>query len=62
VRRAVKLGVKIAINSDAHNAGQLDFIHYGVATAQRGWATAADIINTRPVAELLASLKGGTGA
>ena len=62
VRRALQLGVKIAINSDAHDADQLDFLHYGVATAQRGWATAADIANTWPLAELLASLKGSAGA
>jgi hypothetical protein len=24
-----------------------------VATARRGWATAADVLNTRPLAELL---------
>jgi DNA polymerase (family 10) len=62
VRRALKLGVKIAINSDAHSADQLDFLHYGVATAQRGWATAADIVNTWSLSQLLASLKGSGDA
>ncbi len=57
VRRAVDLGVKLAINSDAHEAGQMDLLHYGVATAQRGWATAADIVNTWPLAALLAGRK-----
>jgi DNA polymerase (family 10) len=61
VRRAIELGAKIAINSDAHDAGQLDFLHYGVATAQRGWATAADIVNTWPLSQLFASLKGNAG-
>jgi hypothetical protein len=29
-----------------------------VATARRGWATAADVVNTRPLAELLAPRRG----
>ncbi len=62
VRRALSLGVKIAINSDAHAAEQLDFLHYGVATAQRGWATAPDVANTWPLADLLASLKKESNA
>ena len=33
----------------------------GVATAQRGWATAADVVNTWPLLDLLASLKGNAG-
>ena len=57
VRRALQLGVKIAVNSDAHRAEQLDLLHYGVATAQRGWATAADVVNTWPLSDLLAAIK-----
>ena len=29
-----------------------------VATAQRGWATAADVVNTWPLSDLLATIKG----
>jgi DNA polymerase (family 10) len=57
VRRALQLGIKIAINSDAHSADQLDLMHYGVATAQRGWAEKADIVNTWPLEDLLAFIK-----
>lgn len=57
VRRALEMGVKIAVNSDAHDAGQLDLLHYGVATAQRGWATAGDVANTWPLADLLTYVK-----
>ena len=53
VRRAIELGVKIAINSDAHHPDQLALLPYGVATAQRGWATAEDVVNTWPVERLL---------
>jgi DNA polymerase (family 10) len=53
VRRAVELGVPIAINTDAHRPGEFDNRRYGVATAQRGWATAADVVNTWPLDKFL---------
>jgi DNA polymerase (family 10) len=46
VRRALELGVSIAINSDAHHPGGLDSLPYGLATARRGWATAPAVLNT----------------
>jgi DNA polymerase (family 10) len=55
-RRAVELGAKLAINCDAHHVDQLDLLHYGIATAQRGWVTAVDVVNTWPVEKLLAYL------
>lgn len=54
VRRALELGVKLAINCDAHHVDHFALLHYGVATARRGWATAVDVVNTWPVAKLLA--------
>ncbi|MBI4519074.1 MAG: DNA polymerase/3'-5' exonuclease PolX [Deltaproteobacteria bacterium] len=59
VRKAVAAGVKLAIDSDAHSAAHLHFIDYGIATARRGWAEPADVINTLPVAKFLAALKDG---
>lgn len=53
VRQALAAGVKIAINTDAHRAEEFGNRHYGVATAQRGWATAASIVNTWPAEDLL---------
>ncbi len=52
-RMAIEKGVKIAIDTDAHSPGEFDLLPYGVATAQRGWATAADVVNTWPIADLL---------
>jgi DNA polymerase (family X) len=46
IRQAVKSGVKMVINTDAHAVKQLDLISYGVAMARRGWVTKNDIINT----------------
>jgi DNA polymerase (family 10) len=54
VRRAIELGVKLVINCDAHHTDDFNNLHYGVATAGRGWATAEEVLNTRPVAEFLA--------
>jgi DNA polymerase (family 10) len=61
VRRAIELGVKIAINCDAHHPDQFDLLHYGVATAQRGWAEAHHIVNTWTTTEFLAFISGKGG-
>jgi DNA polymerase (family 10) len=45
VKRAVSMGIKIAIDSDAHGIGDLPNIEYGVLTARRGWAEANDVVN-----------------
>ncbi|MEW6188767.1 MAG: DNA polymerase/3'-5' exonuclease PolX [Actinomycetota bacterium] len=50
-------GIKFAINTDAHSAGQLAYIEYGVATAQRGWLEPEDVINTYPLDKLREILK-----
>lgn len=57
VRKAVAAGVKLVIDTDAHSLPHLDYMDYGIATARRGWAEKADVINTKPVDEFLAALK-----
>ncbi len=57
-RRALNLGAKIAINTDAHHPDHFEFLHYGVAAAQRGWATAENVVNTWPMERLLAEIGG----
>ncbi len=61
IRRALEVGVKLAINTDAHEPGQLDLIHYGIATAHRGWVTAGDVVNTWSQDQLLGWLKRPAG-
>ncbi|MCC6607406.1 MAG: DNA polymerase/3'-5' exonuclease PolX [Anaerolineae bacterium] len=56
VRRAVELGATLAINCDAHHVDHFELLHYGVATAQRGWATPDQVVNTWPLEKLLAFL------
>ena len=46
VKRALDLGIKISIDSDAHQPRELDGVDYGVLTARRGWASPADVVNT----------------
>lgn len=45
-RRAIELGIPLSINTDAHSPKDMDMLHYGVATARRGWAEARHVINT----------------
>jgi DNA polymerase (family X) len=56
VRQALEMGVKIAINTDAHRPEEFGYRHFGVATAQRGWATSTSVVNSWPVEDLLASI------
>jgi DNA polymerase (family 10) len=51
-KMAVEAGVKLVINTDTHRLHQLDYMPFGVATAARGWATKADVLNTWPLAKL----------
>ncbi|MCL5675594.1 MAG: helix-hairpin-helix domain-containing protein [Patescibacteria group bacterium] len=48
VREAVKMGVKMVIDTDSHASDQMDVMRYGVYTARRGWATKENILNTLP--------------
>ena len=46
LRKARELGVKMAINTDAHRIDGLDHLTYGLGVARKGWLGATDIINT----------------
>ncbi|HXW86763.1 MAG TPA: DNA polymerase/3'-5' exonuclease PolX [Streptosporangiaceae bacterium] len=59
LRAARDAGVKFAIDSDAHAIAELDNMQYGVATAQRGWLTADDVITTWPLPRLAEFLRKG---
>jgi DNA polymerase (family 10) len=53
VREALAAGVKIVCSTDAHSTRGLGNMPLSVATARRGWTTAADVLNTRSLDELL---------
>jgi DNA polymerase (family 10) len=59
IRAARDAGVKFAIDSDAHSVSDLGNMPYGVGTAQRGWLTPDDVINTWPLEELHAFFRKG---
>jgi DNA polymerase (family X) len=61
IRAARDAGVKFSIDSDAHSTGHLDNLRYGVGTAQRGWLTPDDVINTWPLPRLTALLSKSSG-
>jgi DNA polymerase (family 10) len=52
VRQGIDLGVRFAIDTDAHHVNSLDDMRYGMLTARRGWAQRQDVINTLPLDEL----------
>ncbi|NWF54220.1 MAG: DNA polymerase/3'-5' exonuclease PolX [Syntrophaceae bacterium] len=56
-RMARDMGAKLAIDTDAHSALQLELMKFGVFTARRGWIEAKDVVNTLPLQELLKILK-----
>jgi DNA polymerase (family X) len=53
-RAAASAGVRLVIDSDAHRTQTLANMRWGVATARRAWLTAAEVLNTRSLAELRA--------
>ena len=53
VHDAIRAGVRITCSTDAHSVRGLGNMRLSVATARRGWCTAADVLNTRPLAEIL---------
>jgi DNA polymerase (family 10) len=46
-RMAGEAGVKIAVNTDAHQLSALQHIEMGVAQARRAWLTKEQVLNTR---------------
>ena len=57
IRKAKEIGIKMIINSDAHQPEQMRFMEYGVSQARRGWAGKGDIINAWPADKMLSMLK-----
>jgi DNA polymerase (family 10) len=56
---AKRHGVRFAVDTDSHAVPHLEVMRFGVATAQRGWLTAEDVINTWPLGKLRRFLRKG---
>ncbi|MEJ7749511.1 MAG: DNA polymerase/3'-5' exonuclease PolX [Candidatus Limnocylindrales bacterium] len=52
-RRAVEVGCRLSIDSDAHKTAELDFLSWGISQARRAWVEPTSVINTRSRADLL---------
>ena len=53
VRNALRAGIEIVCSTDAHSVRGLGNMQLSVATARRGWASAANVLNTRPLSTIL---------
>jgi len=56
-RLAHERGVKLVIDSDAHSPAALGNVRWGAVVARRAWLQAADVLNTRPLAEFRGLLR-----
>ena len=56
-RRAIEMGIRLAINTDAHSQSDLELLHFGVATARRAWVEPQHVLNAWPTDRLLSWLK-----
>ncbi|HZA60209.1 MAG TPA: DNA polymerase/3'-5' exonuclease PolX [Actinomycetota bacterium] len=52
-------GVRFALDTDSHSTVHLPYLRFGVANAQRGWLSRADVINTWPLTRLRKFLAKG---
>lgn len=57
LKYAKEKGVMIAINPDAHNIEGLKDVYYGVGVARKGWLEKKDVLNTRPLKDMLSYLR-----
>jgi DNA polymerase (family 10) len=57
-RRAHESGCVLAIDSDAHRTQELGYVRWGVDQARRAWVEPRNVLNTRPLDELLAWVAG----
>jgi DNA polymerase (family X) len=59
VREAIEAGVRITIDTDAHDETALSFIRFGISQARRAWVEKTSVINCLPWPEFERYLKAG---
>ena len=57
IRKAVAMGVKLSIDTDAHATAHLSNLRYGIAHARRCCAEKKDVINAHSWQEMMKMLK-----
>jgi DNA polymerase (family 10) len=53
IYRARQLGIALVINTDSHSTEHFPLMRFGIGIARRGWCEARDILNTRPLTEVM---------
>jgi DNA polymerase (family X) len=53
---AGEMGIRLAINTDAHHRDELEYMRYGLGVARKAGLTNGDIVNTLGVEEFLRSI------
>ena len=56
-KMAKDMGVKVALSTDAHSTGDLDYMRFGIGQALRGWLEADDVLNTQSWGKIKKLLK-----
>jgi DNA polymerase (family 10) len=56
-RQAIEMGIRLAVDTDAHSASDFDVLPFGILTARRGWVRPEDVINTWTTEQFLAWLE-----
>jgi DNA polymerase (family 10) len=59
LREAINAGVRITIDTDAHDEGALSFVRFGVSQARRAWVEKGNVINCLPWDEFEEYFKSG---
>jgi len=57
-RKAVEKGLLTSINPDAHSTDHFAFVESGVNVGRKGWLTEDNVINTKPLTEVVKILAG----
>ncbi len=52
-KMAKERGIKLSVSTAVHSTDELKHIKFGVNQARRGWLESGDILNPRPVDEVL---------
>ena len=60
-RRAREVGCTISIDTDAHHLDDMDNMFFGVATARKAGLTRAQVLNARPLPEVLEFVRSKRG-
>jgi DNA polymerase (family 10) len=56
VKYAKQKRMHIFINPDAHKTDGLNFVHYGIGIARKGWLEAKDVVNTGSIKQVIKHL------